>query len=165
MTTASDLLQLLDQVNGAVGVDMAADRALLAVQLLILIGIIAAELGRPRDRCLPMLIVALAMLLLVQGQAWWTFDQLSGASYVQQLLHLITRDGARLANLYLALATCALGASYLLARRGPESAAAPPPDQTDPAAPPYVLVTIWTMAASALLLLIAGGPLEVLRHP
>jgi len=165
MAPASYLLQLLDQVNGAVGVDMAVDRALLAAQILILIGIIAAELLRPRDRCLPALIVAVAMLLLVQGQAWWTFDELSGASYVQQLYHLITRDGARLANLYLTLATCALGAAYVLARRGATPAAAPDPDPTDPAAPPYVLVTIWTMTASALLLLIAGGPLEVLRHP
>jgi hypothetical protein len=165
---AADVLQLFDQVNGAVGMDLAVDRVLLAVQFVVLAGIIAAELARPRDRCLHALIVAVAMLLLVQGQAWWTFDKLGEASYVQQLYHLITRDGARLANLYLAIATCVLGAAYLLARRGVPARPARQPDPADPAAPaaaPYLLVTLWTALASALLLVIAGGPVEALRHP
>src|SRR5437870_13859744 len=106
----------------------------------MLLAVAVSEIRRPRNRNLVAILVVATLLLLVQGQAWWIFTKLETASHVQQLFQLITADGARLANLYLALAVTAFTVLYFAASRRRRAATdSRPPVAVATGQTPYVL--------------------------
>lgn len=162
----SAALQLLQAIDAGLGTRLAPDWLLLAAQFAVLVAVAVIELARSRNRNLVAILVAGTLIVLVLGQDWWVLAQLQTSSYVQQLFHLITLDGARLANLYLALATAAFTVAYVLNRNGATVTSSVVAGESQASRPiPYILATLWTLGASALVLVTSGGLAHAVSHP
>lgn len=169
------MLSLFDAINNLFATPLLIDWTVLGAQMAYLVFIIVRESARRHDRNLYAILIAGTLLVMVQGQAWWILSRLASASYVVHLSQLVTRDGARLANCYLALAmTCFAIARWLaqrLARSRRSAAAAVPVARVTSVAGsvaarvPYMFVAAVTVAAGAVTIFLAGGLKQALSTP
>jgi hypothetical protein len=148
-----------------VGIPLFVDWSLLAAQCAVLLFFIVRGAAKQRDRNLYALLVPLTLLLLVQGQAWWVLARLQYASYLVQLNHVITRDGARLANLYLSAAMLFFLLGYTIASRVQPGSAAAPLKLAAQRHTPRTVVAVLTALGAAGVFALAGGAQGALENP
>lgn len=91
------------------------DWAWLYLQVAILAGVAGWELVKRTDRNLYAILIAVAMLVMVQGQTWWMFAEFerSGALTLRQLGHTVSLSGARDANTYIGVSVLCFLLTYL----------------------------------------------------
>ncbi|HMA34738.1 MAG TPA: hypothetical protein VKY74_09705 [Chloroflexia bacterium] len=163
------VIHFFQAIDQAFRSDLVADWYWLYLQILLLGTILGVEIARPRRRNLYAILIVAAMLLLVQGQAWWMLSQFqqTGALEVRHLFQIVSLDGARLANFYIGLGVVCFSLSYWI---GSRRVIAPPPRApvaAAQAASPLtsLLVAGWTLGASLLLITLLGGFQAALAEP
>src|SRR5689334_8717103 len=109
-----DLFKALDQW---LHTDLAPDWAWWGMQTGLLLAILLREVLRAKGRNLYALLMTGTMLILIEGQGWWMLSrfQESGATEARQLLHIVSLDGARLANFYFGLGILCFAGAYWVA--------------------------------------------------
>lgn len=157
------VLQIFDWINTALSTPLLMDWVLLAAQILVLTYLIVREATRKVDRNLYLILVCLTILLLFQGQAWWTFAQFQGATLELQLNHVISLNGARLANLLLAAATGCFLIGYVTAGRRKHIGSISPRLTTSRV--PYIFVTAVTLSAVVGVVALVGGISAAFDNP
>jgi hypothetical protein len=159
------ILRFFDGIDSSLGTKLVVDWGLLAAQCGFLVFLILREAWKKDDRNLFTILVAVTLLVLVQGQAWWTLARLQGAAYTQQLYHVISRDGARLANLYVALAMGLFLIGRLGARRVRPRQQLLQHTTADNKRIPYAFVAIVTLIGAAAAIVSAGGLRNAVQSP
>ena len=98
---------------------MTLDWLWLFAQVAVLAGIVIQSVARSSGRNLFVILIALAMLVMVQGQAWWMFNkfQESGVNTLLHLNQVISLDGARRANVIAGFSVLSFAAAYVLVSR------------------------------------------------
>ena len=165
------MLSIFDAFNAWLATPMLIDWMLLGAQVVYLASVIIREAARPHDRNLYALLIAGTLLVMVQGQDWWMLSRLHNAAYLVHLNQVVTRDGVRLANGYLALAMACFALSRWTARRLSRSRRGPESTHRDglvqPAAirVPYLFVAAVTAVGAAVTIVLAGGLKQALSTP
>jgi hypothetical protein len=150
---------------------MSLDWLCLYLQVAALATIAVLEIIRPRARNLYAILIAGALLVMVQGQAWWMFAQfeITGYSWFQHLNQQISLDGARRANLYMGLAISAFAATYAISTlrmRGRTLEQAKSARGGTFASEHAFLIATCVFAVGALFVLyLAGGPVQLILRP
>ncbi|HEY4304187.1 MAG TPA: hypothetical protein VGM82_06965 [Gemmatimonadaceae bacterium] len=141
--------------------DLTLDWFWLALQTAALFVMIGAQLRRRQNRNFYALLIPVAFLILMQGQAWWAFHQFAttGQRTMEQLYNVFDIDAARRANLYVGLGTIAYVLGWWAMRGEVVTVGEPTPVRSYPSPrfPAYLLCAIWTAASAYLLVGQAGG--------
>ncbi|MFZ5494499.1 MAG: hypothetical protein ACOZE5_04065 [Verrucomicrobiota bacterium] len=143
---------------------------LLVVQAAVLGGLILREFAKVRGRNLYVILVATAMLVLVQGQAWWVFAQFdrTGYDHIKIAYNAFGIESAKRANFYLTLATLCFAGCLLLAdgirwKKVRDVSWLKIRPQYSPFT--YFLVGLWMTLATASLITRVGGIEVALTKP
>lgn len=159
------ILRFFDGIDSALGTKLIVDWTLLVAQCGLLLFLIIREASKKSERNLFTILVALTLLLLVQGQAWWTLARVQNAAYTQQLYNVISRDGARLANLYAAFAMALFLIGRAVARRLRPTQRVGRPSSAEAGRIPYTFVAVVTTLGAAAAIASAGGLSRALQSP
>jgi len=142
---------------------------LLHTSLLVSIGL--REFLKPYGRNIYMFALTVAMLVLVNGQAWWVFSQFSDSqtSIIYHINKTISADGAKLANFYLGLSIIVLCVTYrVMEKKAFKNEFNSTPllkgEKSVNAISNSILV-LWALFFSYIAFDIMGGVSEVITHP
>lgn len=159
------ILRFFDGIDTALGTKLLVDWILLVAQCVVLLFLIVREASKRSDRNLFTILIALTFLVLVQGQAWWTLLRVQNAAYTQQLYNVISRDGARLANAYVAFAMGLFMIGRAVARRSPPRQCCSHRTDVDTVRIPYTFVAIVTLVGAVAAVASAGGVSNAIQNP
>jgi len=145
----------MDALNRTLGDELFVDKVLLFGQIGVLLWILLSELLKQR-RNLLLIGVSVALLVLVQAQAWWTFSFLSDHGWLVHYGQTVSLYGARLANVYTTLFVAAFVGATLVARKSVPTAS-PPHRMAAESAAARLVIWIWVILASGLVVVTVGG--------
>lgn len=138
--------------------------------LLLFIGM--REFLKPYGRNVYMLALAPAMLVLVNGQAWWVFSKFADnqTSIIYHIKKSISVDGAKLANFYLGLSIIVLYVTYrVLEKKQPlKSFFKPTPLPAGEGSVKAItnsILVLWTGFFAYIAFDVMGGALVLIANP
>jgi hypothetical protein len=142
----------------------------LYAQISAVASIVLWQLFRDNRRNLYSVLIGLGLLVMVQGQAWWIFNQFE-ATHVATFRHLeqiITLDGARRANAYVGLGVVGFVIAFVVTAR--RAARHPRAEAPRPAPDPLTfeataIAGTMLIGASIAVINLAGGVGELISLP
>ncbi len=129
--------------------------ALLVLQAALLVSVITFELLRRRN--LVAVLLFLALLIVVEPQAWFVLGALQAGEPAKFFDNLITFDGFSLANVVLTLSVLTTLAVYAFGRQAKVMALPAGRPGLPETRVSYIAVTLLTLAAAVLLVRLLGG--------